>query len=176
MKCLVVVDVQNDFVSGTLGTAEAQAMLPRLVEKLRGFDGEVWMTLDTHGSDYMSTQEGRLLPVEHCIKGTEGWELAGEVGALAESLGAKLVEKPSFGSEELVSELRALYEKGALESVELVGLCTDICVVSNALMLKAAMPELPMSVDASCCAGVTPEKHDAALVVMESCQIEIKNR
>ena len=174
MKCLVVIDVQNDFVSGSLGTPEAQAMLPRLEEKLRGFEGCVWMTLDTHGADYMDTQEGKHLPVPHCVRGTEGWQLAGELGKLAESLGAGIVEKPTFGSEELVASLKALYEAGELESIELVGLCTDICVVSNALMLKAAMPELPMSVDSACCAGVTPQKHKAALEVMRSCQIAVK--
>ncbi|MFR5887992.1 MAG: cysteine hydrolase family protein [Oscillospiraceae bacterium] len=174
MKCLVVIDVQNDFVSGSLGTPEAQAMLPRLEEKLRGFEGCVWMTLDTHGADYMDTQEGKHLPVPHCVRETEGWQLAGELGKLAESLGAGIVEKPTFGSEELVASLKALYEAGELESIELVGLCTDICVVSNALMLKAAMPELPMSVDSACCAGVTPQKHEAALEVMRSCQIAVK--
>ncbi len=174
MKCLVVIDVQNDFVSGSLGTPEAQAMLPRLEEKLRGFEGCVWMTLDTHGADYMDTQEGKHLPVPHCVRETEGWQLAGELGKLAESFGAGIVEKPTFGSEELVASLKALYEAGELESIELVGLCTDICVVSNALMLKAAMPELPMSVDSACCAGVTPQKHEAALEVMRSCQIAVK--
>lgn len=174
MKCLVVIDVQNDFVSGSLGTPEAQAMLPRLEEKLRGFEGCVWMTLDTHGADYMDTQEGKHLPVPHCVRETEGWQLAGELGKLAESFGAGIVEKPTFGSEELVASLKALYEAGELESIELVGLCTDICVVSNALMLKAAMPELPMSVDSACCAGVTPQKHKAALEVMRSCQIAVK--
>ena len=174
MKCLVVIDVQNDFVSGSLGTPEAQAMLPRLGGKLRGFEGCVWMTLDTHGADYMDTQEGKHLPVPHCVRETEGWQLAGELGKLAESFGAGIVEKPTFGSEELVASLKALYEAGELESIELVGLCTDICVVSNALMLKAAMPELPMSVDSACCAGVTPQKHEAALEVMRSCQIAVK--
>lgn len=174
MKCLVVIDVQNDFVSGSLGTPEAQAMLPRLEEKLRGFEGCVWMTLDTHGADYMDTQEGKHLPVPHCVRETEGWQLAGDLGKLAESFGAGIVEKPTFGSEELVASLKALYEAGELESIELVGLCTDICVVSNALMLKAAMPELPMSVDSACCAGVTPQKHEAALEVMRSCQIAVK--
>ena len=174
MKCLVVIDVQNDFVSGSLGTPEAQAMLPRLEEKLRGFEGCVWMTLDTHGADYMDTQEGKHLPVPHCVRETEGWQLAGELGKLAESFGAGIVEKPTFGSEELVASLKALYEAGELESIELVGLCTDICVVPNALMLKAAMPELPMSVDSACCAGVTPQKHEAALEVMRSCQIAVK--
>ena len=174
MRALVVVDVQNDFVTGALGTAEARAMLPGLVEKLRGFEGAVYFTLDTHDAGYMQTQEGRKLPVPHCVKGTPGWQLAPEVEAVRQSLGAKAVEKPTFGSEALVEELKALYESGGLESVELVGLCTDICVVSNALLFKAAMPELPISVDAACCAGVSPASHEAALTVMECCQIEVK--
>lgn len=170
MKCLVVIDVQNDFVTGSLGTAEAVEMLPRLLEKMRSFEGAILMTQDTHGADYLSTQEGRMLPVEHCIEGTEGWRFPAEVEALRESRGARVYEKPTFGSTRLVSELKRLYDGAELESVELVGLCTDICVISNALMIKAAMPELPVYVDPACCAGVTPEKHEAALEVMRSCQ------
>lgn len=170
MKCLVVIDVQNDFVTGSLGTAEAVEMLPRLLEKMGSFEGAILMTQDTHGADYLSTQEGRMLPVEHCIEGTEGWRFPAEVEALRESRGARVYEKPTFGSTRLVSELKRLYDGAELESVELVGLCTDICVISNALMIKAAMPELPVYVDPACCAGVTPEKHEAALEVMRSCQ------
>lgn len=170
MKCLVVIDVQNDFVTGSLGTAEAVEMLPRLLEKMRSSEGAILMTQDTHGADYLSTQEGRMLPVEHCIEGTEGWRFPAEVEALRESRGARVYEKPTFGSTRLVSELKRLYDGAELESVELVGLCTDICVISNALMIKAAMPELPVYVDPACCAGVTPEKHEAALEVMRSCQ------
>lgn len=170
MKCLVVIDVQNDFVTGSLGTAEAVEMLPRLLEKMRSFEGAILMTQDTHGADYLSTQEGRMLPVEHCIAGTAGWRFPAEVEALRESRGARVYEKPTFGSTRLVSELKRLYDGAELESVELVGLCTDICVISNALMIKAAMPELPVYVDPACCAGVTPEKHEAALEVMRSCQ------
>ena len=174
MNCLVVIDVQNDFVTGSLGTPEAVEMLPRLLEKMRGFEGAVLMTLDTHGEDYADTQEGRFLPVSHCVRGTEGWRFPPEVEALRESLGAHVYEKPTFGSTSLVSELKRLYDEAELESVELVGLCTDICVISNALMIKAAMPELPVYVDAACCAGVTPEKHAAALEVMRSCQVILK--
>lgn len=170
MKCLVVIDVQNDFVTGSLGTAEAVEMLPRLLEKMGSFEGAILMTQDTHGADYLSTQEGKMLPVEHCIEGTEGWKFPEKVEALRESRGARVYEKPTFGSTRLVSELKRLYDSGELESVELVGLCTDICVISNALMIKAAMPELPVYVDPACCAGVTPEKHEAALEVMRSCQ------
>lgn len=174
MKCLVVIDVQNDFVTGSLGTAEAVEMLPRLLEKMGSFEGAILMTQDTHGADYLSTQEGKMLPVEHCIEGTEGWLFPAEVEALRESRGARVYEKPTFGSTKLVSELKRLYDSEELESVELVGLCTDICVISNALMIKAAMPELPVYVDPACCAGVTPEKHEAALEVMRSCQCILK--
>ncbi|MCD7756616.1 MAG: cysteine hydrolase [Clostridiales bacterium] len=174
MNYLILVDVQNDFVDGALGTAEAQEMLPRLVEKVRQFDGTLLVTKDTHGADYMDTQEGKNLPVPHCIKGTEGWQLASSLLALPAVREAKVYEKPCFGSTALAADLAALNAKGGVDSVELVGLCTDICVVSNALLLKAAMPEVPVSVDAACCAGVTPEKHEAALNVLESCQVAVK--
>ena len=174
MKALIVVDVQNDFISGALGTAEAQEMLPRLVEKVRHFDGAVFMTQDTHGQDYLQTQEGKKLPIPHCIKGTEGWEFPAVLEALRKEKNAAVYEKPCFGSMRLVEEIAKLCEDGTLESVELVGICTDICVVSNALMLKAALPELPLYVDAACCAGVTVQKHEAALDVMESCQIIVE--
>ncbi|MCD7844016.1 MAG: cysteine hydrolase [Clostridiales bacterium] len=174
MNYLILVDVQNDFVDGALGTAEAQEMLPRLVEKVRQFDGTLLVTKDTHGADYMDTQEGRNLPVSHCIKGTEGWQLAPSLLALPAVREAKVYEKPCFGSTALAADLAALNAKDGVDSVELVGLCTDICVVSNALLLKAAMPEVPVSVDATCCAGVTPEKHEAALNVLESCQVVVK--
>lgn len=171
---LVVVDVQNDFVDGALGTPEAQAMLPNLVEKVRTFPGDVFFTLDTHGTDYLETREGTYLPVEHCIKGTSGWELAPALAEVAEQRATEYFEKPTFGSTVLVDALRTGVESGHVDSVELVGLCTDICVISNALLLKAAMPETPISVDSTCCAGVTPEKHEAALDVMESCHIDVK--
>lgn len=174
MNYLIIVDVQNDFVDGALGTAEAQAMLPRLVEKVRSFDGTILVTKDTHGADYMDTQEGRNLPVPHCISGTEGWELAPALLAIPAVREAKVYKKPCFGSTALAADLAILAAAGQVDSVELVGLCTDICVVSNALLIKAAMPEVPVSVDAACCAGVTPKKHEAALAVMESCQVAVK--
>lgn len=174
MNALVIVDVQNDFITGSLGTMEAQDMLPRLIKKARGFDGIVFMTRDTHGPDYLQTQEGRMLPVLHCIKDTEGWQFPPELDVLRESRNAVVYEKPCFGSSRLVEELVQLYTAGTLESVELAGFCTDICVISNALMIKAALPELPVYADAACCAGVTPQKHEAALDVMESCQVIVR--
>ena len=166
-RVLIVVDMQVDFVNGALGTAEAEAIVPKVVEKVRGFDGEVIFTQDTHPQNYLETQEGRHLPVAHCIEGTEGWRLIPALRPLAE--GRRVVQKPPFGSRALAEALAA----EDIESIELIGLCTDICVVSNALLLKAFMPEVPVSVDAACCAGVTPERHAAALDTMRSCQIGI---
>ena len=174
-KMLLVIDVQNDFVDGSLGTEEAQAMLPRLLEKVQENKGEIIYTKDTHPDNYLETQEGKNLPVSHCIRGTAGWELVPELQKLQEERGSKVYEKPTFGSTALVHDLRRRYEEGEIDTIEIVGLCTDICVISNALILKAAMPELPIFVDPSCCAGVTPKKHAAALEVMQSCQIKLKS-
>ncbi|MBE5845000.1 MAG: cysteine hydrolase [Butyrivibrio sp.] len=170
-KVLVVIDMQNDFIDGSLGTKEAEAIVPNVVEKIKGYKTEdIFATRDTHQANYMETQEGKNLPVEHCIEGTKGWEINDEV---AKALGAAtIIDKPTFGSTILADTMKKLYEKEDLE-IEMVGLCTDICVVSNALMLKAVMPEVKISVDANCCAGVTPEKHNAALETMRSCQIYI---
>ena len=170
-KLLIVVDMQNDFVDGSLGTSEAQLIVDNVVSKIRSYpERDVIVTLDTHGADYMRTQEGKNLPGVHCVRGTEGWELN---PAVAEATAhAKVYEKPTFGSIRLAEDLRVLSQFEDLE-LELVGLCTDICVVSNALLLKAAMPEVPISVDASCCAGVTPETHDSALATMRMCQIKV---
>ncbi len=174
MKYLIVVDVQKDFVGGDLGSKEAAEMLSSLIQKVKSFDGEVIFTKDTHFENYLETQEGRLLPVKHCIKNTDGWEFPTELAPLAE--GRKVYEKSAFASRQLAEDMLKSYECGKVDSVELVGICTDICVVSNALMLKGFMPELTISVDASCCAGVTPQKHNAALDTMESCQVIVTNR
>ena len=170
-RILVVVDMQKDFVNGALGTKEAVAIVPAVVDKIREYEKEnIFVTRDTHQKDYLTTQEGRKLPVEHCIEGTPGWELDPTVAEAVQ--GAAIVNKPTFGSTELMNIIREISEKDEI-SIELIGLCTDICVVSNALLLKAAMPEVGISVDASCCAGVTPEKHEAALETMRSCQIQV---
>ena len=172
-KVLVVIDMQNDFIDGSLGTPEAQAIVPKVVEKIRAYDPwNIYLTRDTHYENYLETQEGHNLPVVHCVKDTEGWQLREEVAEAAE--GATIVDKPTFGSNQLAAILMTQRATEALE-IELVGLCTDICVVSNALLLKAAMPEAPITVDANCCAGVTPEKHMAALETMKSCQIRVIN-
>lgn len=171
---LIVVDLQKDFVDGALGTPEAVSIVPRVVEKIRQFSGEIYVTMDTHGTDYLQTSEGRHLPVPHCIRGTEGWQLN---QAVAQALAGKdyhVVEKPTFGSVQL-PQLIFQAAEGETFSLELVGLCTDICVVSNALLLKASFPEVPISVDAACCAGVTPQTHQAALDTMACCQIAVYN-
>ncbi|MBR4423759.1 MAG: cysteine hydrolase [Mailhella sp.] len=174
MKALVVVDMQNDFVSGSLGSAQAQAVLARMEAKLAGFEGLLFATRDTHGADYLQTQEGRLLPVVHCVKGTPGWELAGRLQILLEAKGAEIFDKPAFGSLDLARRLAELAGQGKLDEVELAGLCTDICVVSNALLIKAFLPEIPLAVDASACGGTTPARHEEALNVMASCQIDVR--
>ena len=176
MNVLVVVDMQKDFIDGALGTAEAQRILPAVKERIAGFraeGGEVVFTRDTHGADYLQTQEGRNLPVEHCLKGTWGWQLEPRVEAVRDSTP---IEKPTFGSKGLAEVLKARHTyEGPLEEIQLVGLCTDICVISNALLLKAFLPEVKLTVDASCCAGVTPESHQRALEAMKACQIEVVN-
>ena len=177
MNILIVVDMQKDFVDGALGTPEARAIVPAVVDKINAYKARgdrIIATRDTHGEDYLSTQEGKNLPVVHCVKGTPGWELD---AAVAEALpaDAEIVDKPTFGSVRL-AELIGRYAEGFGQEnvhVELIGLCTDICVVSNALLLKAVFHEIPLSLDPRCCAGVTPEKHAAAIETMRSCQIQI---
>ncbi len=172
-KILIVIDMQNDFIDAALGTKEAAAIVENVKEKIRSYPAEdVIATMDTHGPDYMNTQEGKFLPVPHCIKGSEGWKIRADIAALLDR--AAIYEKPTFGCVKLAHDLKALSEKEEIE-LELIGLCTDICVVSNALLLKASMPEVPICVDASCCAGVTVPKHEAALETMRSCQIRVIN-
>lgn len=169
-KYLIVVDMQNDFVDGALGSAGACAIVPAAAKKIAGFDGEIIVTYDTHYDDYMDTAEGKKLPVPHCIKGTDGWQLNTDIAEALADKDYTAIEKNTFGSSELPGLISA--EDDDI-SIELIGLCTDICVVSNTLLLKAFFPEAHISVDASCCAGVTPEKHEAALETMRSCQIDI---
>lgn len=171
-KILVVVDMQKDFVDGSLGSAEAVAMKPNAVEKIKNFDGEIIVTRDTHFDDYMNTSEGKKLPVVHCIKGTEGWEIDKDIKEALTGKAVTYVDKFSFGSPALPGIITGLV---GLEdfTIELIGLCTDICVVSNALILKAHFPEKEICVDAKCCAGVTVEKHEAALETMRSCQVVV---
>ena len=172
-KILLVIDMQKDFVDGALGTAEAVAASAHVRQKIQSFDAaDVFATMDTHFADYMDTQEGHFRPVPHCIKGTEGWELHESVRDLLRDV--RIFEKSSFGSGELVRYLCDLRAEEELE-IEIVGLCTDVCVVTHALMLKALMPEVRITADASCCAGITPEGHRAALQTMRACQIVLTN-
>ena len=169
MNYLIVVDMQNDFIDGALGTPEAVAILPHVKAKIENFNGQIIFTRDTHETNYLTTQEGRNLPVEHCIKGTHGWQIHPELELLRKT---EAIDKPTFGSTALVHLLQRAQD---LESVELIGLCTDICVISNAMLIKAAFPEIPVTVDAKCCAGVTPESHKNALDAMKMCQIKVVN-
>ena len=169
MRVLAVIDMQKDFIDGALGTKEAEAIVPRVAERLKNArkDGQtVVFTRDTHTDQYLHTQEGRQLPVPHCLKGSDGWQIDPSLPVLD----APVFDKPGFGSPALVDYLKQL---PALESVEFIGLCTDICVITNALMVKGALPEIPLFVRADCCAGVTPESHKTALAAMKMCQITI---
>ena len=171
-KFLIVVDMQNDFIDGALGTKEAAAIVPKAREKIKAFSGRVIFTRDTHEENYLKTQEGKNLPVPHCIKESSGWQIRPELEELRKE---PAVDKPTFGSCTLGNFLKGENEKDPIEEITLIGLCTDICVISNALLIKAYLPEIPIKVDAACCAGVTPESHKIALSAMKGCQIEIIN-
>ena len=178
MDVLVVVDLQNDFVSGALGTPEAWEIVPYVVGRVvdgRNRGEKILFTRDTHPEDYAATREGRALPVPHCIRGTEGWEVIEQLREYAEA--ENVIDKPTFGSTELGERLRRMEaEQGEpIGRITLIGLCTDICVISNALLLRAFLPEAEIAVDASCCAGVTPESHRTALEAMRACQITVEN-
>ena len=172
-KFLIVIDMQKDFIDGALGTKEAVSIVDNVVNKIRNFDGEIIVTYDTHSEDYMQTNEGKNLPVPHCIRGTDGWQLDSKIISALENINYTSIEKPTFGSVELPQIIKSKAGNEDFE-IELVGLCTDICVVSNALLLKANFPEIKISVDPDCCAGVTPETHTAALTTMKMCQINMK--
>lgn len=174
MKYLIVVDMQKDFVTGVLGTREAQQILPAVAAKVQSFEGQVIFTRDTHQSDYLETQEGKNLPVPHCIRGTDGWQLVDVLEELKSARNIPVYDKVTFGCPELARDLVKANEQETIESIELIGVCTDICVVSNALTIKAHLPEVPMYVDPACCAGVTPKAHEAALATMGSCQIQMR--
>ena len=169
MKYLIVVDMQNDFIDGALGTPEAVAIVPYVRSVIENFDGKVIFTRDTHFDGYMSTQEGKNLPVPHCIKNTDGWQIRAELDALRTT---DAVDKITFGSKDLVE---IVGREDNVDSITFVGLCTDICVISNAMLIKAFYPEIPLTVDAKGCAGVTPESHKNALSAMKMCQISVIN-
>ena len=171
MKYLIVVDMQKDFVDGALGSTEAATILPAVNQKIDSFAGNIIYTLDTHEENYLNTQEGKNLPIPHCIRNSDGWQLH---SSLHRAKDAMYFEKPTFGSTELASYLSLQHEKESIEMITLIGLCTDICIISNALLLKASLPEVPICVDSSCCAGVTPDSHIQALNAMKMCQIIIQ--
>lgn len=173
-SALLVIDVQNDFIDGSLGTSEAVSTVPKIVEKVEGFNGPVIFTRDTHYDNYLETSEGKNLPVKHCIKGSHGWQISAALDNYRIKNNCPVFDKLTFGSIECAQYIKEQVEQGKIEEVILVGFCTDICVVSNALILKALMPELPIKVDSSCCGGVTPKLHEAALSTMASCQIKIE--
>lgn len=169
---LIVVDMQNDFIDGALGTEEAQKIVPKVKEKIQNFSGKVFFTRDTHEKDYLDTQEGHNLPVPHCIRNTSGWQIHPDLEELRKE---SPIDKVTFGSTELGDILKTADREEPIQSITLVGLCTDICVISNALLAKAFLPETEIIVDASCCAGVTPKSHETALDAMRACQIRIEN-
>ena len=172
-EILVVVDMQNDFVTGPLGTPEARTILPKVAEKVKNFPGRVLFTRDTHEENYLESREGKALPVPHCIRGTRGWEICPELETLRKE---EPVDKPTFGSTGLGEVLRAADQYGEkIGKITLVGVCTDICVISNALLLRAFLPDAEIAVDPACCARVTPESHQTALRAMKACQITIEN-
>jgi len=171
MKLLIVVDMQKDFINGALGTKEAQAILPAVQAKINGYKEKGWpilFTRDTHTDNYLQTQEGQHLPVPHCIKNTDGWQ----IDTSLDTAGAVLFDKPSFGSLDLAGWIKQHYPE--VTEIELIGLCTDICVLSNAIILKAAFPETVITVASAACAGVTPVSHRNALEAMKMCQIQVK--
>ena len=169
MKYLIVVDMQNDFIDGALGTKEAAAIVPYVKSVIENFDGKVIFTRDTHFENYMETQEGKNLPVPHCIKGTEGWQIRAELDVLRKT---EAIDKVTFGSKDLVDVLK---NENDIESIKFIGLCTDICVISNVMLVKAFYPEIPLIVDAKACAGVTPQSHKNALDAMKVCQVKVIN-
>lgn len=171
-EILIVVDMQNDFIDGALGTAEATAIVPNVAQKIRDFSGKVFFTRDTHEENYMETQEGKNLPVLHCIRNTQGWEIRSELEELRKEMP---IDKETFGSVKLGELLRSENDQNPIKKITFIGLCTDICVISNALLAKAFLPEAEIVVDAACCAGVTPESHKTALAAMKACQIKVEN-
>lgn len=171
-RILVVVDMQNDFIDGALGTTEAADIVGAVAKRVKEFDGRVYFTRDTHGADYRSTREGRMLPVPHCIKNSYGWQISSEIDT---SFAAGIIDKPTFGSSELVDVIKEENERDTVESITVIGVCTDICVISNVMLLKAYFPETEIIVDAALCAGVSVKSHKTALSAMKMCQVTVEN-
>lgn len=173
-RYLIVVDMQKDFIDGNLGTAEAVAIVESVNRLVAGWDGPVIFTRDTHETNYLQTQEGRNLPAVHCIRDTAGWQLETGLQAFCDARESRIFDKPTFGSMELSKYLEEQHAQEAIDEIVLVGLCTDICVISNAMLVKATLPEVPVAVIGDCCAGVTPESHERALEAMKMCQIAVR--
>jgi nicotinamidase-related amidase len=171
MKILVVVDMQNDFLTGTLGSEDTKEIIPNVIKSIENFNGKIFFTRDTHFEDYLNTQEGEKLPVKHCLKNTWGWEICEELKKYTNE--EHIVDKPTFGSVVLAEKLVEINDKEKIDSVTFVGVCTDICVIANAMLVKSFLPEVKVIVDSSSCAGVSKKTHEAALTAMQSCQIEI---
>ncbi len=171
-KLLIVVDMQKDFVTGALGSKEAQEILPNVVKYVQEFNGDLLFTRDTHQANYLTTQEGKFLPVEHCIQGTEGHQICDELTEIVKDRPHKIYDKPTFGLATIADQIENDF--GKVEQITLIGVCTDICVISNALLLKSRFSETEVFVVENCCAGVTPQKHDCAIEVMKSCQVVVK--
>lgn len=178
MKILVAIDLQNDFTNGVLGNPQTDAAADKAAERISRYRAEnpnvpVIFTLDTHTEDYLDTQEGKNLPVVHCVRGTEGWQLDPRVAAVKDENDV-VIEKPAFGSTELPAKIKELAADVSIEQIEFIGVCTDICVISNAMIAKAAFPEVQVVINSECCAGVTPESHENALNAMAMCQMKIE--
>ena len=176
-RLLVVVDCQKDFIDGALGFEGADKIIPGIIARIEEYKAagdEIVYTLDTHTEEYMNTQEGRNLPVPHCIKGSDGWQIIGALSQLVDN--PVILDKETFGSRDLGKLVAEKLAEGDYDGIELFGLCTDICVISNALLIKAFCPDIPIYVDASCSAGVTPDSHDTALKAMETCQIHVTGK
>lgn len=173
-KILVVVDMQKDFVNGSLGSKEAQAIVPNVIEKIKACQADrysIVLTQDTHDENYLDSTEGKYLPVKHCVKGTEGHNILDEIIDVIEY--ADVIEKPTFGSYDLIYHIKDWFTDRGIEEIQFIGVCTDICVMANCILAKTSFPDAKVVVDSSCCAGVTPESHAAALTVLKSCQVEV---
>lgn len=170
MQVLIVVDMQNDFITGSLRNEEAIKIVPNVINKIKSFKGEIFFTKDTHSKNYLKTKEGKKLPVKHCIKNTYGWEIEKDILPFIKN---RPIEKNTFGSKKLITILKKLNRQEKIESITLIGVCTDICVISNAMLIKTYFPEIDIKVDSSCCAGVTIESHNNAINAMKMCQIDV---
>ena len=171
-KYLIVVDVQNDFIDGSLAAHNAKVIVENIIKKVENFKGKIIITMDTHYNDYENTQEGKLLQIKHCIKNTKGWKLYNKLGTISKDKKIKIYEKNYFSSLELAKDLKKNIDK--ISEIEIIGICTDICVLSNAILLKSFLPEIPIFIDECCCAGTSEENHLSAIKILKGCQILVR--